>query len=195
MAYRYRRYRRRSSPLEELAVLAIVVAIAFVWQWQKSNPDALIYLYAAAIVLAVIVVGLAIRKYIQSQRRLRALDIAAIDTMDPLEFEKYIAILLKHRGFSNIRLTERYDYGVDIIARKNGLTWGVQVKRYSNLVKAEAVRQVVTGLIRYKCDRAMVVTNSTFSRPARILADDNKCVLIGREELSKWIVQFQTSNK
>ena len=90
-------------------------------------------------------------------------------------------------------LIEKYDYGVDIIAEKDGIRWGVQVKRYSNMVKAEAVRQVVTALIRYKCDRAVVVTNSTFSRPARELATDNKCVLVDRNVLSEWIVEFQDS--
>ena len=112
--------------------------------------------------------------------------------MDPLEFEVYVAKLLQHQGFRNVRLTEKFDYGVDIIAEKDGTRWGVQVKRYANMVKADAVRQVFTGLVRYKCDRSMVVTNShSFSRPARELAADNNCVLVGRDELAKWIVDFQ----
>lgn len=142
-------------------------------------------------ILLAIVGGLAFWKYRREQRRLRALDIAAIDAMDPLEFEAYVAKLLKYRGFRNVRLTERYDYGVDVIAEKDGIRWGVQIKRYSNMVRAEAVRQVFTALVRYKCDRAMVVTNSTFSRPARELATDNHCVLVGRDELAEWIVEFQ----
>lgn len=106
-----------------------------------------------------------------------------IDTMTGLEFEKYVANLLKRHGFKNVKLTEEYDLGVDVIAHKDGITWGVQVKRYSGLVKAEAVRQVVTALKFYGCDRAMVITNSTFSRPAVELADSNDCVLVGRTGL------------
>ena len=90
-----------------------------------------------------------------------------------MRFEKYVAELMKDQGFTKVMLTERYDYGIDIIALKDGVRWGVQVKRYSRMVKAEAVRQVVTALNKYNCQRAMVVTNSTFSRPAKILAETN----------------------
>ncbi len=108
-----------------------------------------------------------------------------VDTMDGLDFEKYVANILKKRGYSYITLTEQYDYGIDIIATKNGVRWGIQVKRYSGLVKADAVRQVVTGLRVYGCDRAMVITNSIFSRVAVQLADSNECVLVDRSGLAK----------
>jgi restriction system protein len=112
--------------------------------------------------------------------------------MDGLAFEKYVAELLRSQGYSKVTLTERYDLGVDIVALKDGIRWGVQVKRYSNMVKVEAVRQVVTAL--YNCQRSMVVTNSTFSRPARILADSNDCVLVGKDELAEWVIAFQEGN-
>jgi restriction system protein len=103
--------------------------------------------------------------------------------MDGITFEYYVAQLLTRQGYINVSLTEQYDYGVDIIAEKDGLRWGIQVKRYSGLVKAEAVRQVVTGLRLYNCDRAMVITNSRFSAVARRLASGNDCVLIDRTGL------------
>jgi len=105
--------------------------------------------------------------------------------MDGLDFEKYVANILNKQGYSNIKLTERFDYGVDIIAHKDGIRWGVQVKRYSGLVKADAVRQVVAGLPIYKCDRAMVITNSVFSNFAIRLAQSNQCTLIDRNKLAK----------
>src|SRR5665213_176686 len=86
--------------------------------------------------------------------KLRNPDMAAIDGMTGLEFERYVAGLLKTQGYTKIRLTEEFDYGVDIIADINGIRWGIQVKRYSSLVKADAVRQVVTALRKYDCDRA-----------------------------------------
>ena len=193
MARLYRRYRKRNDDTLD-AVIGLVVLGAIVWGWQawQDNSEVIIYSAAAvAVVLLIAAGGFAFWKYRREQRKLRALDIAAIDTMDPLEFEVYIAKLLKYRGFSNVRLTEKYDYGVDIIADKDDIRWGVQVKRYGNMVKAEAVRQVFTALVRYKCNRAMVVTNSTFSRPAKELAADNKCVLVDRDVLSEWIVDFR----
>lgn len=117
-------------------------------------------------------------------RRNKNLRLKAVDSMDGVSFEYYIAQLLANHGYRNISLTEQYDYGIDIIAEKDGVRWGVQVKRYTGLVKAEAVRQVVTGLRLYGCDRAMVVTNSTYSNVAKRLAEGNDCVLIDRDGLA-----------
>jgi restriction system protein len=122
-----------------------------------------------------------IQKIYRLSQNLRLQD---VDSMDGISFEHYIAQLLAERGYSNVSLTEQYDYGVDIIAEKDGVRWGIQTKRYSGLVKAEAVRQVVTGLRLYGCDRAMVVTNSTYSNVAKRLAEGNDCVLIDRDGLA-----------
>jgi len=110
-----------------------------------------------------------------------------IDNMSGLDFEKYVAIMLKKQGYIKVRLTEKYDLGVDIIAEKDGIRWGIQVKRYSGLVKASAVRQVVSALNVYHCDKAMVISNSNYSCTAQRLAESNKCVLVGRNILLLWL--------
>lgn len=119
MARRYRqRYRRHDeSPLDGVIGLAVLGGGVWAWQsWQEHGQTIVYTVIAIAVVLLVIVGAIAIWRHQQDQRRLRALNIAAIDTMDPLEFEVYIGKLLKHQGFTNVRLTEKYDYGVDIIA-------------------------------------------------------------------------------
>jgi HJR/Mrr/RecB family endonuclease len=62
-------------------------------------------------------------------------------------------------------------------------------------VKADAVRQVVTGLRIYGCDCAMVVTNSVFSRVAIRLADSNRCVLIDRTGLARMGMDLKSKIK
>lgn len=199
MARRYRRrsyYGRRRNDFNNGLFAVAIIFIGTFWALGELNRNAAQFLsliIVCGIAVLLVVGGLAAWKYQSSRRKMRALDIAAVDTMDPLEFEKFVEMLLKAQGFTRTRLTERYDYGVDIVAHKDGITWGVQVKRYNNMVKAEAVRQVFTALTRYKCDRAMVVTNNVFSRPAKALASDNNCVLIDRDELAKWILKFQES--
>lgn len=106
-----------------------------------------------------------------------------LDAMTWAEFEYFVAEWLKNRGYTNVKLTEKYDLGVDIIAKKDGITWGVQVKHYRGLVGIEAIRQVVVALKKYKCDRAMVVTTGAFSRPAIELAKSQDCVLIDGSKL------------
>jgi HJR/Mrr/RecB family endonuclease len=121
----------------------------------------------------------------QFLRRRHFTQLQNIDTMDGLDFEQYVATLLRANGFRKVSITEKYDLGVDIIAEKNGIRWGIQAKRHSGLVKANAVRQVVTGLKLYDCDRSMVITNSTYSAVARRLAHANNCVLVDRTGLKK----------
>ena len=162
----------RRSPM--LIFLAIVLTITY-WQYAK---------YVLALIVVLYVARLIARIYRFVRRIITNLRFSGVDTMDGIAFEKYVANLLEQQGYSNISLTEQYDYGVDIIATRDGICWGIQVKRYSGLVKAEAVRQVVTGLRVYGCDRAMVITNSVFSRVAVQLADSNDCVLVDRSGLA-----------
>ena len=105
-----------------------------------------------------------------------------VDTMTGLEFEKYVAKSLRKKGFKT-HLTEKYDLGIDIVATKDGVRYGVQVKRHKGVVGANAVRQAVTALNIYNCDRGMVITNSYFSKTAIKLAESNNCILLGREGL------------
>ena len=189
--YRRRRYRRKSSG--DAAIIVGLILVASAYTSSKDFIDSHTYVIPLFVIfvlmLLVIQVGLWWYRRQRARNIYRAYTIANIDSMDGLEFERYVADLLRHRGYSGIRLTERYDLGIDIIARKNGITWGIQAKRYSGLVKVAAVRQAYTALTRYKCDRAMVISNSTYSRPAKLLAQDTHCALIDREELSKWIYE------
>ena len=163
----------RRSPM--FIFLMIVLTVAY-WEYAQ---------YVLALIIIFYIVRLIAGMYQFARRIITNLRLSDVDTMDGLAFEKYVANLLEDQGYSDISLTEQYDYGVDIIATRNGIRWGIQVKRYSGLVKAEAVRQVATGLRVYGCDHAMVITNSVFSRVAVQLADSNECVLVDRKELAR----------
>lgn len=144
------------------------------------------YLVYAIIALAIVAIIAIATKFVRWAYALgRDMSLRGVDSMSGVEFEHHVAQLLARQGYTNVSLTEQYDYGVDIVADRDGIRWGIQVKRYSGLVKAEAVRQVVTGLRLYGCDRAMVITNSTFSNVARRLAEGNDCVLIDRSNFNK----------
>lgn len=139
--------------------------------------------YAVVVVASIIVVTFTV----QLARKTNNRGIKAVDTMTGIEFEHYVAKLLAKQGYKHISLTERYDYGIDIIAEKDDIKWGIQVKRHTGLVKALAVRQAVTALKKYGCDRAMVISNSKFSRVAVELARTNDCILVERSKLVSWM--------
>lgn len=163
----------RRSPM--ILLLAVVLTITY-WRYAQ---------YVIVFFAIFYIMRMLARIYRFVRNMVMNLKLSDVDTMDGLKFEKYIANALKKQGYSNVTLTEQYDYGVDIIANKDGVRWGIQVKRYSGLVKAEAVRQVVTGLRVYSCDRAMVITNSVFSNVAVRLAESNDCVLVDRSGLAR----------
>jgi restriction system protein len=166
---------RRSHRRLGLFPVALLAAIAYTyWNYAK---------YVVVVAALVFVIKLLIKFIRRFRIAVHNIRLRDVDTMDGISFERYVAQLLIDRGYENVSLTEQYDYGVDIIAEKDDVRWGVQVKRHSGLVKAAAVRQVVTGLRLYSCDRAMVITNSTFSAVAKRLAESNDCVLIDRSGL------------
>jgi restriction system protein len=188
--YHYHHAKHGSKSERHAAFPIIILLVCLVWA-HKAALTRIEHLWLVIGVTVAVIVGLVVIAKlgikISRYRRLRSLDMMMVDSMTGLEFEKYVARLLKARGYGHIRLTEHYDLGVDIIAENEGIRYGIQVKRYSGLVKAEAVRQVVTALKHYNCDRAMVITNSTFSHTAKRLADSNNCLLIDRDELALWI--------
>lgn len=196
MSRRYYRRRRKNDGISGTLLLIGIIAVAALYN--KLSAETINLIIGGGLLLVGLIIGLVLliqfKRSQHEKQKLRALNLIDTDYMDGLAFEKYVAELLKSQGYGKVTLTERYDLGVDIIALKDGIRWGVQVKRYSNMVKAEAVRQVVTALNKYNCQRSMVVTNSTFSRPARVLADSNDCVLIGKDELAEWIIAFQEGN-
>lgn len=92
--------------------------------------------------------------------------------MDGLQFEHRCAELLRYRGFHKVAVTKGSgDQGVDILAQKNGIKYGIQCKYYSYPVGNKAIQEAYAGADFYDCDVAMVMTNSTFTRQARELAD------------------------
>ena len=58
-----------------------------------------------------------------------------------------------------------------MIAYKSGVKYGIQCKYYSAPVGNKAVQEAYSGARFYDCDRAVVMTNHTFTKAARELAD------------------------
>ena len=88
------------------------------------------------------------------------------------QFEEYCAGFLKKRGFKKVRITKASgDQGVDILAKRRGRTYAIQCKLYRKPVGNSAVQEAYAGMQYYGCDRALVMTNSTFTKGARELAE------------------------
>lgn len=96
-----------------------------------------------------------------------------VECMNPWEFEKLCAEALLLNGFEQSGVTPGSgDYGVDIIAIKDGLRWAIQCKRYTppRRVGEDVVHTLVRGANIWKCQRAAILTTTTFTPQARYIA-------------------------
>ena len=108
-----------------------------------------------------------------------------IDRMSGAAFERYLSQQFRRMGY-RVRFTEAsHDYGADLVLKKRGEKIVVQAKRYDKNVGLAAVQEVVGSVAYYEADRAMVVTNSGFTKSARYLARQNEVELWDREEIRK----------
>lgn len=99
--------------------------------------------------------------------------------MDGYQFEYQCADILRRNGFSRVEVTKcSGDQGVDIIAHKHRKKYGIQCKYYSYPVGNRAVQEAYAGADFYDCDKAMVMTNITFTKAATELA--------GKLEVELW---------
>lgn len=90
-----------------------------------------------------------------------------MDEMEGHDFEYFCAELLEKQGFMDVEVTRQSgDFGVDILAEKDGVTYAVQCKRYQASVGVEAVLRTYGGRAYYECMVGAVMTNQYFTAPA-----------------------------
>lgn len=189
-----KRVRKKHAGYEQILLwlVVLVVLLATIQAHSFTIPFPQIAIILALIALLVIT-ALALTTHYRSKRRTeraRALKGTMIDRLTGLEFEKYVAELLKSRNFK-ITMTPYNDYGVDLVAKKDDNAYAVQIKRYTTKLNQDAVRQPIAGKLKYKCNCAMVITNNYFTHSAKVLAEANQCDLVDRDKLGEWVAEFQ----
>lgn len=131
-----------------------------------------------AIALSVAAVLLVIAWALRAKRRRRPL---MIDEMEGHEFEYYCAGLLRERGFLEVEVTKGSgDYGADILAEKDGVTYAIQCKRYDVPVGVAAIQEAYAGRDYYDRMVGAVMTNQYFTAPAVEAAKKLKILLWDR---------------
>ncbi|MGN0959867.1 MAG: restriction endonuclease, partial [Coriobacteriales bacterium] len=80
------------------------------------------------------------------------------------------------------------DQGIDILAEKDGVRFGIQCKCYAQDVGNSAVREAFAGKAYYGCHVAAVLTNRNFTHAAIEAAAGMGVVLWDREKLRElWL--------
>jgi restriction system protein len=94
-----------------------------------------------------------------------------MDEMEGHDFEYYCADILKERGFLEVEVTKGSgDFGADILAEKDGVTYAIQCKCYDKPIGVKAVQEVYAGRDYYDRMVGVVMTNQYFTQPAVELA-------------------------
>lgn len=100
------------------------------------------------------------------------------EEMDGHDFEFFCADLLRKRGFEEVEVTRGSgDYGIDILAEKEGVTYAIQCKRYAGPVGVKAIQEAYAGRDYYDRMVGAVLTNQYFTTPAVEAAKKLKILL------------------
>lgn len=125
--------------------------------------------------LLLLLVGICIKKYVPRKYS------GDLDHMEGHEFEYYCADLLKKKGFLEVEVTKGSgDYGVDILAEKDGITYAIQCKCYTAPIGVKAVQEAYAGRDYYDRMVGAVLTNQYFTTPAVEAAKKLKILLWDR---------------
>lgn len=126
-------------------------------------------------VLVLCLVGFVVLKYAKRKYP------SDIDLMEGHDFEYFCADLLRKKGFQEVEVTKGSgDYGIDILAQKDGVTYGIQCKCYATPVGVKAVQEAYAGKDYYDCMVGVVLTNQYFTTPAVEVAKKLKIMLWDR---------------
>lgn len=113
-----------------------------------------------------------------------------IEELSGKDFEKYLEELFEKMGYKIKYISPGNDQGADLVINKNKQDIVVQAKRHSYKVTNKAVQEAVAAIGYYKCQGAMVVTNSVFTDAAKELAEANGIDLIDGIELNRLIKKY-----
>lgn len=105
-----------------------------------------------------------------------------VPNMDGTVYEHYVGNRLLIEGYTDVDYTPvTGDFGADILARNPyGEKVCIQCKRYAETVGIDAVQEISAAKQYYGCDKALVITNSTFTPSAKELANKTGVDLIER---------------
>ena len=169
-------------------------AVQLVWEMILALVQLMLAFWPiTAIVLLMALIRGGIHLY-KTHRYAKA-GIADIDTLSGKEFEEYLEVFFKQLGYQVQRTPYQGDFGADLVLRQGDEKTVVQAKRYTRRVGVKAVQEAVASKDYYRCDKAMVVTNSYFSRQAEALAKANRVELWDRDELVSRLIASRETNQ
>jgi restriction system protein len=110
-------------------------------------------------------------------------------SMNPKEFEEYIANLFSHMGYETTITGGSHDEGVDVIAEKDGVKHYIQCKKFiSSIVHVGDIRDFYGAIADHLANgKAYFITTNKFTHEAEQFAEDKPIELVDGFGLVKYI--------
>lgn len=144
-------------------------------------------IFIITITIIIIIVFLTLAFFVAGRYK-KTSSLQHIDEMEGHDFEHYCANLLKAHGFLDVEVTKRSgDYGIDITAERDGVTYAIQCKCYQTPVGVSAIQEAYAGRDYYDRMVGAVMTNQYFTAPAVEAARKLKILLWDRGYLERMI--------
>jgi len=88
--------------------------------------------------------------------------------VSPFGFEKLTAKLFRNKGYQTKLTKKGGDYGTDVVARKGEDRIAIQCKKYKrgNNVGSRDVQKALGSMWKYKANKSIIITSSSFTKPA-----------------------------
>lgn len=113
----------------------------------------------------------------------------SIDLMEGHAFEHWCADALKNIGFYDVEVTPSSgDHGVDVLAKKDGVKYAIQCKRYNSDLGNKPIQEVHAGKALYHCHVGVVITNQYFTAGANTLAKATDTLLWDRDWIKHYLM-------
>lgn len=196
----YRRRRREETIGLSIIGILLVTAVFFRTAERASELG-----FAYILVLIAFVSGAALiawylyrlgRGLLRAYRRTLAFapyesaELHELIAMDPFEFEKYIGRMYEHFGYAVFVTPGRGDKGIDLIMKKGGKRYAVQIKKYgtNHPVESKEVRDFYGSFAENGYDGGgYFVTTSGFTRDAREWVGRRALTLINGKALLEFM--------
>ena len=184
VAHNVLRVHAAANPSVALLITGLVVLV-FATRVGGATANVLILGFVVAVVGFVGVLG---RNKAAKRAAAERLDSVRIDAMTESEFERRLLAAFQHVGYTVYRVSDREDYGADLVLDLPGSRTVVHAKGWNHTVGPEAVQEVIASRSHYNAHYAIVVTSILFTDAAIDVATSHAVELWGRERLIGFLV-------
>ena len=175
--------------------LPYVVVMDEIESGNSTSLGILIFLILVTLLTIIIQIFIVLNKY-NKEKDLQELmmddDFTQIDDLSPRDFEEWVARLMRIQGYDAYTTKYSGDYGVDVIAEKDDLKIGIQVKKYNSAVGIKAIQEIASGIVYYECYEGWVITTAPkFTKAAINLAEKHGIKLYNKYDLAKYFNEIK----